>query len=332
MRKTFLRSILLFSLAGATIFPAQAQRKYDRGWREPELSEPIGWSVGMTVGLSDLWGDVGTRTPLDHYANSEYWSNTKFMGGVYGRYAFHPAFAARLSTNFGTLYANDNWNKTKAEKAEKLDDDHVQRYLRNQDVRSYVWEGTLMAEIMPFRFNKTTALARKRMQPYLMAGVGVFNHRSQSTWKSRPGNGGGYGQWVDIYELHLEGDGWKFDDAPKLSQRWNINVPLGLGLRWDIGRNVGIGVEYLYRVTFTDYIDGVSDKYLPAQYYDAQLPPDKVGMAMDIVDKTWLITGKDSYRHNAGEIRGNKADNDHFSTISINIFYKINTRRNPWWF
>lgn len=332
MRKSFLRSIFLLSLAGAITLPAQAQRKYDRGWMEPELSEPIGWSLGMTVGLSDLWGDVGTRTPLDHYTNSEYWGNTRFMGGVYARYAFHPAISARLSANFGTLYANDNWNKNKAEKADKLSDDYVQRYLRNQDVRSFIWEGTLMAEVMPFRFDNTTAMARKRMQPYVMAGIGAFNHRSQSTWKSRPENAGGYGQWKDIYDLHLEGDGWKFDGAPKLAERWNIAVPLGIGLRWDVGRNVGLGVEYLYRVTFTDYIDGVSDKYLPANYYDAQLPADKVSMAMDLADKTWQITGKESYRHAPGEIRGNKADNDHYSTLSFNIFYKINTRRKPWWF
>lgn len=332
MRKTFLRSILFLSLAGATAVPAEAQRRYDRGWMEPELSEPIGWSLGVTVGLSDLWGDVGTKSPIDHYANSEYWGATRFMGGGYLRYAFHPAIAARLSANFGTLYANDNWNKSKAEKADKLDDDYVQRYLRNQDVRSFIWEGTLMAEVSPFRFNKESRLARKRMQPYLMAGIGAFNHRSQTTWISRPGNTGGHGQWQDIYDLHIEGDGWKFNGAPERAERWNLAIPLGVGVRWDLGRNLGLGVEYLYRITFTDYIDGVSDKYLPASYYKAQLPADRASMAIDLVDKTWQILDKESYYHNAGEVRGDKSDKDHYSTLSINFYYKINTRRKPWWF
>ncbi len=331
MRKIFLRSFLLFSL-GVFALSAQAQRRYDRGWREPELSEPVGWSLGMTLGLADLWSDVGTRSPLDHYANDKYWGSTHYMGGVYLRYAFHPAIAARLSANFGTLYANDNWNQAKALKAASLADDYVQRYLRNQDVRSYTWEGSLLAEITPFRFNMETGLARKRMQPYLLAGVAAFNYRPQTTWKSRNGNGGGYGQWTDIYDLHLEGDGWQFPGAPKLSERWNLAIPMGVGVRWDLGNNLSLGAEFLYRYTFTDYIDGVSATYLPSEYYAAQLPQDRVGKAIDLADKTWQITGKESYNHAAGELRGDKSNNDAYSTFSINFFYKINLRRKPWWF
>ncbi len=297
------------------------------------MSEPVGWSLGLTVGMSDLWGDVGTKSPIDHYANSEYWSNTKFMGGLYMRYAFKPAIAARLSANFGTLYANDNWNKSKAESAESLNDDAVQRYLRNQDVRSFVWEGSLLAEIMPFRFNSTSALARRRMQPYLMAGIAAFNHRSQTTWKSRSGNtGGGHGQWEDLYELHIEGDGWKFDGAPELSQRWNLAIPMGIGVRWDIGRKLGLGLEYLFRYTFTDYIDGVSAKYLPTSYYQAQLSPDKAIKAQEMADKTWEVLGNKDYYHQPGELRGDNSNKDHYSTISVNFFYKINLRKKPWWF
>jgi opacity protein-like surface antigen len=324
-----LRSVLTLSL-GAASLAASAQRKWIRDYKEPEFSEPIGWSLGMTTGLSDLWGDVGTKSPIDHYGNGEYWNEPHFMGSIYLRYTLHPAFAMRLSAGFGTLYARDSWNKDAAEGAESLEDDAVQRYLRNQDVRNRVWEGSLMAELMPRRFNATTSGARRRFQPYLMAGIGVINHRPQTTWTSRPTNGGGHGQWVDIWDLNLEGQGWNFPNAPAKEDRWQIAVPLGIGARWDLGEQIGLGVEYLFRFTTTDYLDGVSAKYIPTSYYEAQLPEDKVQMARDISDKTWQILGKE-YSHAAGERRGDRNSNDAFSTLSVNFFWKLNSRKRPWW-
>ncbi len=331
MRTMFLRSVLTLSL-GAAAVTASAQRKWIRDYKEPEFSEPIGWSLGVTTGLSDLWGDVGTKSAVDHYGNSEYWSNPKFMGGLYLRYTAHPALAFRLSASFGTLYANDNWNKSKAESATSLEDDALQRYIRNQDVRNRVWEGSFLVEFVPRRLNPETKGARRRFQPYLMAGVAALNHRPQSTWTSRPGNGGGgHGQWVDIHELSLEGQGWDFTGAPPREDRWVLAVPFGLGVRWDLGPQISLGMEYLFRYTTTDYLDGVSSKYIPSAYYDAQLPVDKAQMAKDLVDKSWQILGPE-YSHQPGERRGDREMNDAYSTISINFFYKINSRKNPWWF
>ncbi len=332
MRTLILRSLLTLSLGAAAVVPALAQRRYTKDFKEPELSEPRGWSLGVTVGLSDLWGDVGTRSPVDHYTNSEYWSNTKYMGGLYVRYAFHPAIAARLSASFGTLYAHDNWNKTKAEKASSYNDDAVQRYVRNQDIRSRVWEGTLMAEFTPLRLNEESRGARRRFQPYLTVGVGAVNYRPQSTWTSRPGfSSGGYGQYVDIYNLHIEGDGWDFEGAAEREDRWQLVIPAGLGVRWDLGSRLGLGVEYVHRFMRTDFLDGVSDKYIPQSYYFAQMPAGSAVQAMDIADKSWQVLQSENFRHQPGEVRGDVSNNDAYSTLSVNFYFKINNRKNPWW-
>ncbi len=333
MRTLILRSFLTLSLGVTLASPALAQRSYPNDFKELELSEPRGWSLGVTTGLSDLWGDVGTKSPIDHYGNSEYWGNTKYMGGVYIRYAFHPAIAARLSANFGTLYAHDNWNKSKAEAATSYNDDAVQRYVRNQDIRTRVWEGTLMAEFTPRRLNEESRGARRRFQPYLMAGIGAMNYRPQSTWTSRPGvSAGGHGQYVDIHNLHIEGDGWKFDGAAEREERWQLVIPAGLGVRWDLGTRLGLGLEYLYRFTRTDMLDGVSNKYLPANYYTAQMPGGSAVQAIDIADKSWQVLESETFRHQPGELRGDPSNNDAFSTISVNFYFKINSRKSPWWF
>lgn len=338
MRNLALRSffaLLLFTSAAST---ATAQKSRWFNYREPEFSEARGWSLGITGGLADLWADVGTKSITDHYFNSNYWSNATFMGGLYVRYTTAPALAFRLQASYGTLYANDDWNQTAAEAAQTIEDDAFQRYLRNQDVRSRVWEGLFVAEVMPLRFDPESAIARRRFQPYIGVGVGAFNFKSQTTWLSRPNsNGGGYGQWIDIDELSLEAEGLTVDEAGNITggisiprDRWQLAIPLAVGVRWDIGSEIALGVEYCYRYTRTDYIDGVSNRYVNPEVYDALLPEDKEAIARDVNDKTWQIVP--GARATPGSFRGNPGVNDGYSTIGVNFFWKINNRKNPWWF
>jgi hypothetical protein len=109
-----------------------------------------------------------------------------------------------------------------------------------------------------------------------------------------------------------------------------MSVPLGLGVRWDIGQQLGLGIEYLYRYCFTDYLDGVSGTYIDPAYFDANLSPKEAAIARDMHDKSWIINNTTS--HAPGELRGNKAVKDAFSTVSITFFYKIKSRIRPWWY
>ena len=340
MRNLALRSFstIFLILLAVTTGVAQKREKRWFNYRESEFSEDRGWSLGTTVGLADLWGDVGTQSPVDHYLNSNYLDNATVMGGLYIRYSVMPALAFRLQASHGRLYAHDNWNQTKAEAAQHVEDDAFQRYLRNQDVRSRVWEGLFLAEISPLRFNPESAIARRRFQPYVGVGVGAFNFKSQTTWRSRPNSGGdGYGQWVDIDELSLEAEGYSVDESgnvtggtPAPRERWQLAVPLTVGVRWDLGTEVALGLEYCYRYTRTDYIDGVSNRYVNPEIYDAILPENKEAIARDVSDKTWQIVP--GSRAVPGSLRGNPSVNDGYSTIGINFFWKIKNKKNPWWF
>src|SRR5579883_2140160 len=71
--------------------------------------EPDGWGIGTSIGESDLWGNVGTKSFLTHYTNSKYFDKVCFMGGMFGRYSIHPCLGVRLSIDYGTLYATDAW-------------------------------------------------------------------------------------------------------------------------------------------------------------------------------------------------------------------------------
>jgi hypothetical protein len=321
MRKKLVRSILALSISAmATTAIAQPAIPKD-------YVETAGWSVGWTVGLSDLWGDVGTQNLMDHYVNDKYWSKPCFMGGMFGRYQAHPVLAARFGINYGTLYANDNWNINKAEKASSIEDDAFQRYLRNQDAKTNVWEGYLMLEFSPLRFNSESRMAQRRMQPVLMAGVGAFHFKP---FGSLTDPNTGNTKWVYTGDLQLEGSQpVTAIDQPGRYRFWQVCVPVGAGLRWDIGDNLAFGVDYLYRFTTTDMLDNVSSSYPTDNYFDRKLAPEKAAVAKQIVDKMWEI--EPSVERKPWAQRGNKEVLDGYSTISVTFIYKINQNKKPWW-
>lgn len=323
MRKTFIRSIFTLCISAAVASTANAQLGHSK-----EYVEPPGWGIGMNIGLLDLWSDVGTKSIIDHYGNDKYWNKPTFMGGMFIRYSAHPALAFRLGGNYGTLYANDNWNETKAKKAASPDDDAYQRYLRNQSIRANTWEASLLLEITPRRFNYESQGAKKRFQPYLLLGVAYFHFKPQAKYIDKDKNDRGY---VDLYDLNVEGNGLPSelykDSQPKYSL-WQVAVPVGLGVRWDIGRRLSLGIEYLYRVTFTDQLDNVSGKYVDPSIYAAG--SSHPTLSAEMADKSWLIDP--TMRHAPGENRGNASNKDAYSTFGLTLIFKVPSKKTPWWY
>lgn len=320
MRKSLIRSLLVIGISATTI-SAFAQPAIPR-----KYVENPGVSVGMNFGLADLWGDVGTAGPVDHYANERYWSKPHFMGGIFMRFTGHPSMALRLNLNYGTLYANDDWNINKAKDAKSIEEDAFQRYLRNQDARANVWEGTAMIEIMPLRFNSESKMANKKMQPYVALGAGVFHYRPQTSLIDPVT---GHKKWVYTKELRLEGEGIPNSNSAQRNL-WQLCVPLGAGLRWNVGKQMNIGFEWSYRMTTTDRLDNVSSVYLSPDFYDRYLSPEDAAVAKQVYDKSWAI--EPASENPPGSIRGNKDVLDGYSTFSIQIIYRLESNKTPWWY
>jgi hypothetical protein len=314
MRTRFIRNILALCFSVSAISAAEAQT-------EMRMDVPGSWSLGVTCGMSDLWGDVGTESVIDHYNNSSYFNNPHFMGGIFTRYSFCPALAARLSANFGTLYATDQWNYNEAIKSPTLNSDAVQRYERHQDIKDYIWEGSLLFEFEPLRMNPEATIAHRSAQPYLLAGVGVFHYTPYSSLD---------GQWIKISDLHLEGDGFPVAGMPPKINYTQICIPLGVGYKFDIGPHLNLGLEYQFRFTMTDYLDGVSGKYIDPKYFNEFLSPQKAAQATLLANKTGEALGS-SATVGPGDYRGNPNNKDSYSTISIIFYYKVKNHKIPWY-
>jgi hypothetical protein len=321
MQARFMRNLLALCLSVAICHNTNAQNA-DRIYIEPN-----GWAIGMINGMSDLWGDVGTQSIVDHYTNGTYFNHVAFMGGVFGRYTVHPCVGLRFQVEYGSLYATDQWNKSLATAATSEGDDAYQRYARGQDARDFIFEGTCLMEFLPFRTNPESKSSRRRGQPYLTTGISIFHYTPYS-------RAGLDGEWTKTYNLDIEGQGWKNlpgtnTNYPAKYSLWQPAIPLGIGYRWDIGQHLNLGLEYMWRMTFTDYLDGVSGKYVGAAAYAAHLNPHDALIAQAVADK-----GPDhglEAPNAAGNLRGNSTNNDSYSTVSITFYYKILTKNRTWW-
>jgi hypothetical protein len=163
-----------------------------------------------------------------------------------------------------------------------------------------------------------------------MLGVAYFHFKPTAKYIDRDGHDRGY---VNLYELNVEGTGLPgevYADSPPKYSLWQLAVPMGLGVRWDIGRRLALGIEYMYRYTFTDYLDNVSGKYVDPAIYNTYLTPDRAALAAEMQDKSWQITheGKNA----PGDMRGNPSVKDAYSTFGLTLIFKVPSKKTPWWY
>lgn len=327
-----LASISLFATNEAQAQKTKREKRHE--WMQPDIKyvDQRSFALGVTYGMTDLWADVGTKGPIDHYANGDYWNNLKGMGGIFMKYTHIPGLALRVGVSNGTLYANDRWNEDAAARATDLYADPVQRYYRNLDVKTNIWEGTMMFEISPFQLFGNWEFGKRangRFQPYLLAGFGgmYFNPRGTFVKDFETGQK----EWIDLRPLATEGQNFDKAGYPQPYSRYAMVVPAGIGFRVDIGRGLSIGMEYIMRYTFTDYLDDVSGKYVDPKLFDIAFLNEghKPVQARQMADRTReLLPGS---VHAAGEYRGDPSTNDMYSTLSLNFYWRITKRAIPWW-
>lgn len=313
-----------------------AQREYY--WDNPAIPyiEDRGFSLGVTLGQSDLWGDVGTQSVMDHYLNNNYTSdilgNLRAMGGFFVRYTHVPGISFRLGVNYGTVYATDKWNEEKALKAEHIGEDPYQRYIRNLDAHTNIWEGQFLFEFSPLRLSNWEfgRVAKMRFQPYLLMGVSGFHFNPKGTLLDlKTGNE----TLVDLHPMRTEGQGFVAPgyEFPEPYSRWSYAAVGGIGFKVDIGRALCLGLEYQLRYTFTDYLDDVSGRYIDPQHFDIGYMNEfgRNELVKNMADRSREILP--GYRHAGGEFRGDPNNKDMFSTLSLMFFWKIDKMVLPWW-
>ena len=269
-----------------------------------------GVNFGPTFFLGDLGGKVGKGTTFIKDLNFEL---TKLMKGAF--ISVYPAdwWGIRLAGQYTYVEGIDKIINTYGV-------DELWRKQRNIDFKSNMWELYAALEFFPFQYIKRNDEEyNPRFRPYIFGGVGAFHFNPKGSLTDENGNV----TWHELQPLSTEGQGFAEYPNNKKYKLTQMNLPFGTGFKYLVSEKVNIGLELIYRKTFTDYIDDVSGTYIDPNYFDVYLSAADALIAKQISDKTYGIVTPGVTRYDPGVQRGNPNNKDAYFSFVFKIGVKF---------
>ncbi len=262
--------------------------------------------TGFTLSPSNLLGDLGGNAGKGGtLLKDNNLSNTKLFVG--GHLSIFPTewYALRFAVNCGTIAGDDALIKGKGGEEEA-------RLARNLNFKSTIYEALAAVEFYPTVFleNDETDHLHK-IRPYLIAGAGVFHFNPL-------GHDQVTGEWVNLKQLHTEGEGFAEYSGRKDYKLTQLNIPLCIGIKYFLSETISVSGEMLLRKTFTDYLDDVSTTYIDKDLFYKHLPLERAIVAVRMYDKS-----ASSANRNAGEIRGKSSNMDSYYSAGLKISFQL---------
>jgi hypothetical protein len=269
----------------------------------------FGFDTGPLFFLGDLGGNQGVGKMYLKDAN---FTGTKTVTGAYGNFYPKQWLGMRLAFNVGKLEANDETIKDKG-------GDERTRKDRNLKFQSSLVESFLGVEIYPTvpleRYDGT----RGKFRPYLVGGIGLFHFNPKGEYTG-PGD---VSRWVELQPLRLEGQGMTEYPDRKPYKLTQMEIPLGVGFKYFLKENFYMGIEFLNRKTFTDYIDDVSTDYIDNTLFAKYLSPEQAAMANQLYYRENFGSIGAFTRPDVGTQRGNPSQNDSFFSTTLRLGWKF---------
>ena len=295
--------LFFISLEGISqIYRANAWKKYRK-------------EVGIQIGASGFLGDLGGRnisgtdySPVDLEPNA-----TRVALGLSYRYKCTKEINVLTSFNYLLLSGDDKLTQEKY------------RNNRNLNFKTNLYEIgarvefslTSMKQSGIYNLKRHLSKTKKRRYNELIAFVGVagyyFNPMGKNPYTD---------EWVNLYNLHTEGQG--LPGGPKQYKKIGVSIPVGLALRTVINKTWSIGAEVNYRITFTDYLDDVS-----TTYYDKTALANAYGATSALMSdpsKGDIPTATSPNADGTGAQRGDK-NKDSYMSVQITIGRLIRSKR-----
>ncbi len=205
-----------------------------------KAQELVEW--GITVNSANYVGDL--KESLSERGNigdltTYYIKNSGLALGGFYRKNVTEHFSYRAGLNWARISGGDA-------EAKVLDNKN-----RNLSFRSDIIELNALAEIniKPLGFDTYTYTST----PYIFGGISIFHMNPKALYK---------GTWYELHQLGTEGQNQTNYQDKKSYSLTQIAVPLGVGYKFSPSSTLRIGIEAGYRITFTDYLDDVSGKYV----------------------------------------------------------------------
>ena len=305
-------SFLWKGMLATLLFISGTQLSFSQYLEKASFFE-AGISVGPSNFLGDLGGNFGRGTTFLKDNNIPL---TKLMVG--GFLSYHPNewLGFRFAANLGRLEGDDAIIKGKGGLEEA-------RRTRNANFRSKLSEVMLVAEFYPtvfFEYEPSDIF--HKLRPYGVIGVGAFHFNPQGTDPVT-------GQWVNLKQLHTEGQGWAEYPDRKEYKLTQMNIPMGFGAKYFVSESMNVSLEILHRKTFTDYIDDVSTRYIDPALFYAHLPVSQAIIAERVANKSGGVVGSTVYQ--PGAKRGTPENNDGYYSVNIKIGFRLGSNSDSRW-
>ena len=284
---------------------------------------------GINLGASNYLGEIGGTgkkgdgVPRRSFIYDLKFKQTKFAGGGWIRYKFHPLISAKANLMYLRIAGADSLS------------DYPNRKGRNLSFRNDIFELSVQGEYNFLNIRDITRRGRVRIDlgAYAFAGIGIFYHNPKAFYQTR---------WVALQPLGTEGQGEievinkkGKKEILKSYKRIQPSIPIGFGMHVTIKRTWRFGFEVGYRKTFTDYLDDASTRYPkdPSIFDDGTEEGVK---AKDLSNRTpadlYLVTndGKTltSEHYGSGALRGEPKHKDVFMYTVISAGYVVRGKGN----
>lgn len=259
------------------------------------------WDYGVKFSAANYLGEIGGKDgPRRDFLWDMKLGVSKAGSGAFARRQFNRYVALNIGFNYGRISGADSLTIYEPRKA------------RNLNFRNDIFELSARAELYPYTINDfgTQSIRSSDLKTYLFAGIGVFNHNPK---------GERLGEWHELRPLKTEGQKEEYN-------RFEISIPVGLGVLYTYRHRWRYGWEFSWHKTFTDYLDDVSTFYPdpadldPANNNLAAKMSNRTGEVADWIEENFE-TGLASF--GPGQVRGSPKYNDAFLFTTFTVSYVL---------
>lgn len=245
--------------------------------------------VGVMLGATNYYGELVDNRFQQH----------SFAGGILGRYNVSPYFTAKGSAFYGELQGADSTS------------DDPAKVTRNLSFRSSVFEFSAQGEWNIFGWDPLASKGKYGFTPFIFGGVAIFKFNPQAYYNN---------EWWELQPLATEGQGTTQLQERKKYPLTQVAIPFGLGFKIRVARNFNVGLEYGWRLTFTDYLDDVSTTYVDPQILTGAFTQ----MSANLSNRSGEDQGPYDIITGVGRPRGNSSDKDWYAFTGITLTYTLN--------
>lgn len=275
--------------AGSSAFPSASAPAMRRRVR-------YAFDYGFGVGPSNYLGEMGgkEKTRRDFISDMKL-SKTRWAVSGFARYKFNNFVAIHGSLTYVRIEGNDKLSTNRGRRG------------RNLSFKNDMLELAVRGDVYVYGVNDVGGTGRYRMdfKTYIFAGIAGVLHAPKTTYN---------GEWVKLRPLMTEGV--KYSKVA-------FAVPIGAGLYFTKKRKYRFGFEAGWRVSFTDYLDDVSNVYVDHSASNNQ-------MLIDLANRRPELGNDESVpipqNYTPGSKRGDPSHNDTYFYALFTYSYVLRGR------